>query len=82
MLDIKVEHHLSERFFDEIFQYVNEMIPLNNVIQKNFYETKRLTRGMNIEAEKINTCVNSCMIYWGEDIELVNSWFCRHPKYN
>lgn len=31
--------------------------------------------------EKIHTCVNACMIYWGEDSELVNCKFCSHPRY-
>ncbi|XP_049388296.1 uncharacterized protein LOC125852607 [Solanum stenotomum] len=81
LLHIKTEHHLSDRCFDEICQYMSEMLPPDNVMPKNFYETKKLMRGMNMPVEKIHTCVNACMIYWGEDSELVNCKFCSHPKY-
>ncbi|XP_059288082.1 uncharacterized protein LOC132041388 isoform X3 [Lycium ferocissimum] len=81
LLHIKAEHHLSERCFDDICQYLNEIIPPDNLMPKNFYETKKLMRGMNMPVEKIHSCVNACMIYWGEDSELIYCKFCSHPRY-
>ncbi|KAH0679248.1 hypothetical protein KY284_020333 [Solanum tuberosum] len=45
LLHIKTEHHLSDRCFDEICQYMSEMLLPDNVMPKNFYETKNLMRG-------------------------------------
>ncbi|XP_019226844.1 PREDICTED: uncharacterized protein LOC109208231 [Nicotiana attenuata] len=81
LLHIKSEHHLSDRCFDDICQYVNEMIPPDNLMPNNFYETKKLMQGMNMPVEKIHSCINACMIYWGEDSELSHCKFCRHPRY-
>ncbi|XP_019256400.1 PREDICTED: uncharacterized protein LOC109234800 [Nicotiana attenuata] len=81
LLHIKSEHHLSDRCFDDICQYVNEMIPPDNLMPNNFYETKKLMQEMNMPVEKIHSCINACMIYWGEDSELSHCKFCRHPRY-
>ncbi|KAH0671306.1 hypothetical protein KY285_024010 [Solanum tuberosum] len=43
----------------KLSDYVNEMLPPDNVMPKNFYETKKLMRGMNMPVERIHTCVNA-----------------------
>ena len=40
MLNIKAEHHLSERAFDAIVKLMKEVVPKDNLITESFYETK------------------------------------------
>ena len=66
MLNINVEHHLSERAFDAISKLMKEVVPKKNLIAQSFYETKRMVWGLGLPIEKIHCCPNGCMIYWGE----------------
>ena len=47
----------------------------------SFYSTKKLMQGLGLPVEKIHCCINGCMIYWGEDNELISCKFCNHPRY-
>ena len=47
----------------------------------SIYSTKQLMQGLGLPIEKIHCCINGCMIYWGEDSELISFKFCNHPRY-
>ena len=81
LLNLKAKHHFSERCFDDIFQFLSELLPDNNVMTDSFYSTKKLMQGLGLPVEKIHCCINGCMIYWGEDSELISCKFCNHPRY-
>ena len=81
LLNLKAKHHFSERCFDDICQFLSELLPENNVMTDSFYSTKKLMQGLGLPVEKIHCCINGCMIYWGEDSELISCKFCNHPRY-
>lgn len=82
MLNVKkVEHHLSKRCFDDLFQFLKEMLLANNVIPNNFYHTKKLVQGLGLRVEKINCWLNGCMIYWGKGNELTSCKVCACHRY-
>ena len=81
LLSLKAKHHFYERCFDDICQFLSELLPENNVMTYSFYSTKKLMQGLGLPVEKIHCCINGCMIYWGEDSELISCKFCNHPRY-
>ncbi|XP_019266150.1 PREDICTED: uncharacterized protein LOC109243644 [Nicotiana attenuata] len=81
LLNLKAEHHFSEKLYDESCQFISELMPNDNIMPDSFYSTKKLMRGLGLPVEKIDCCKNGCMIYWREDSELVNFKFCAHPRF-
>ncbi|XP_043817330.1 uncharacterized protein LOC122724999 [Manihot esculenta] len=81
LLNLKAEHHFSERCFDQICELMKEMLPSDNVMTDSFYSTKRLVRGLGLPVQKIHCCVNGCMIYWENDKELTRCKFCDHERF-
>ncbi|XP_043815296.1 uncharacterized protein LOC110620971 [Manihot esculenta] len=81
LLNLKAEHHFSERCFDQIYELMKEMLPSDNVMTDSFYSTKRLVRGLGLPVQKIHCCVNGCMIYWENDKELTRCKFCDHERF-
>ena len=81
MLNIKAEHHISERAFDSIAKLTKEVVPKENLITESFYETKRMVQGLGLPVKKIHYCPNGCMIYWGEDLNKTLCRFCDHPRF-
>ncbi|XP_058002242.1 uncharacterized protein LOC131179415 [Hevea brasiliensis] len=81
MLNIKAEHHLSERCFDDICQLMKEVLPDENLMTENFYKTEEVGSSIGSTVEKIHCCTNGCMLYWAEDSELTNCKFCDHPRF-
>ncbi|XP_058009704.1 uncharacterized protein LOC131183255 [Hevea brasiliensis] len=64
MLNIKAEHHLSERCFDDICQLMKEVLPDENLMTKNFYSTKKLVQALGLPVEKIYCCANGYATAW------------------
>lgn len=81
LLNIKAEHHFSERCYDEICQLISELLPTDNRMTDSFYNTKKLVKGLGLPVEKIDCCFNNCMIFWKDDIELTECKMCGHPRY-
>ena len=65
ILNMKVEHHMSQRDFDDIAQLIKEVVPNKNLVIESFYSAKRLVRGLGLPVEKIHCCNNGCMLFWG-----------------
>ena len=63
MLNMKAEHRMSQRKFDDIAQLIKEVAPDENRVTENFYSAKRLVRGLGLPVEKIHCCNNGCMLF-------------------
>ncbi|XP_039119063.1 uncharacterized protein LOC120255272 [Dioscorea cayenensis subsp. rotundata] len=81
LMNLKAEHHFSERLYDDFCQLMKECVPSNNVMVDGFYETKQLVRGLGLPVEQIDCCKRACMLYWGEDRELISCKLCGHDRY-
>ncbi|XP_075101214.1 uncharacterized protein LOC142176778 [Nicotiana tabacum] len=81
LLNLKAKHCFPEKLYDELCQFISELMPSDNIMPDSFYSTKKLMRGLGLPVEKIDCCKNGCMIYWREDRELVNCKFCAHPRF-
>ena len=78
---MKAEHHFSERCYDDICRLMSKLLPADNIMTDSFYETKKLIRGLGLPVEKIDCCINNCMIFWNEDSDLNECKICTHPRF-
>ena len=78
MWNMKVEHHMSQREFDDIAQLIMKVVPDENLVTDNFYNAKRLVRGLGLPVEKIHCCNYGCMLFWGKDNDLTIYKICGH----
>lgn len=81
LLNIKAEHHFSERCYNDICQLISELLPTDNRMTDSFYNTKKLVKGLGLPMENIDCCINNCMIIWKDDIALTECKMCGHPRY-
>ncbi|KAK9156174.1 hypothetical protein Sjap_003654 [Stephania japonica] len=80
LLPIKLDHHLSERVYDDMLQLWKESLPKDNTLVDSFYDTKRLIHGLGLLVEKIDCCKNVYDLL-GDDSELNVCKFCRESRY-
>ncbi|KAH6778240.1 hypothetical protein C2S51_009552 [Perilla frutescens var. frutescens] len=81
LMNLKSENGISEKCFDQITELMKEIVPENNLVPDNFYKTKRLLRGMGLPVEKIDCCMNNCMLYWKGDSALEECSSCCAPRF-
>ncbi|XP_055962422.1 uncharacterized protein LOC126686600 [Mercurialis annua] len=81
MLDIKCRHSGSVALVDDVTEFIQELLPEDNKMPKNFAEIKKIVRGLGLPVEVIDCCFRNCMIYWGSDAELTRCKICDHERW-
>ncbi|KAM3288173.1 hypothetical protein P3S67_021603 [Capsicum chacoense] len=80
-LNLKAEHHFFERAYDELSEFISELMPNDNIMIDSFYSTKNLMRRLGLPVENIDYCKNGRMLFRREDSELINCKFCSHSQF-
>ncbi|XP_052117681.1 uncharacterized protein LOC110281750 [Arachis duranensis] len=82
MLSIKAKGNVSQQIFDDFVKAMKEVIPKDNLLVSNFYEAKKLVLKLGMESNKIDCCINGCMLYYKEDdMPRKECKFCHSPRY-
>ena len=48
LLNLKAKHHFSKRCFDDICEFIKELLPENNAMTDSFYSTKKLMQRLGL----------------------------------
>ncbi|XP_050207676.1 uncharacterized protein LOC126657093 [Mercurialis annua] len=81
MLDIKCRHSGSVALVDDVTEFIQELLPEENKMPKNFAKIKKMVRGLGLPVEVIDCCLRNCMIYWGSDADLTRCKICDHERW-
>ncbi|KAL0284146.1 UNVERIFIED_CONTAM: hypothetical protein Sangu_2475300 [Sesamum angustifolium] len=81
LVNIKVEHNMSERCYDQVSQCASDLLPRDHTLPSNYYNTKKMIRDLGLPVEKIHACRNRCMLYWKDDIDMEYCKFFGDPRY-
>ena len=55
---------------------MREVFPTCNRMTSNFYDTKKHITALGLPVEKINCCLNGCMVYWGPTLSITQYEVC------
>ena len=81
LTNLKTNHRLTERCYDDICATVNEVLLEQNTMLNNFYETKKQIAALGLPVEKIDCCLNGCMIYWGNNANATFYHICETSRW-
>src|SRR5436190_22392671 len=81
MLSIKSDYNMAQSCFDEVLQLMKETNPPDNCIPSNFYEAKKLVSKLGLISQKIDCCINGCLLYYKENSNLRECKFCGYARY-
>ena len=81
LLNIKSEYNLSVNCFNRILEVVKEFLPKDAKLPKDFYKTRQMVRSLGLGYEKIDVCINGCMIYFKENKDRTECVYCHHPRF-
>nr|KYP49848.1 hypothetical protein KK1_028347 [Cajanus cajan] len=81
LLAARTNWHAPEKCLEYFIQMLVDVAPKNNYIPKNYYEAKKLASKLGLKAEKIDCCMDGCMLYYKEDKDLTECKFCHSPRY-
>jgi hypothetical protein len=80
-LDLKSKHNMSQACFDGMMSLIKSMLPENNNLPENFYQSKRMVKTLGMAYKRIDVCPKFCMLYYKENINKTKCDVCKEERY-
>ena len=63
LLNIKVEHNVSENCFNSFVEVMREIMSRDNIMPSDSYDMKKLVNNLGLLVKRIDVCSRSCILY-------------------
>ena len=60
---------------------MKEIMPRENLMSSNFYRTKRTVSKLGLGYQKIDYCINGCMLYYKDKVDKQQCMLCHASRY-
>jgi hypothetical protein len=64
LMSIKSKFTLSNKCYKELLSLCSDVIPINQKMSKDMYQSKKLLSTLGMEYEKIDACKDNCMLFY------------------
>lgn len=81
LISIKSQCNLSIACYDDIVALIQELLPADSKLPKDFYRSKKLLEDLGLPYQKIHVCYNNCMLYYKDNKDKQKCDFCDTPRY-
>jgi len=81
LVNLKARYGWSDKSFTELLVLLKKLLPEDNTLSKNQYETKKILCPVGMKYQKIHACLNDCILYRNDFAELRNCPTCGVSRY-
>ncbi|CAK8532567.1 unnamed protein product [Lathyrus sativus] len=81
LMACKTNWNVPQKCIDFFANMLLEVCPSKDSLPKNFYQVKKLVSMLGLKSQKIDCCVNGCMLYYKDTIADRECRFCHEPRY-
>lgn len=64
-----------------VFDLLNEVLPKDSVLSKNFYQAKQLRKRFKFEYKSIDAHMNDCGLFWKKNEEKQDCPICEESRW-
>ncbi|XP_004301988.1 PREDICTED: uncharacterized protein LOC101296874 [Fragaria vesca subsp. vesca] len=80
-MHIKNKQGKTKTCFDADIALMKKVLPKGNSCPENFDQVKRMLAGLGLDHQKIDACVNNCLLYYKDNKDEVECPYCYEPRY-
>jgi hypothetical protein len=81
LLQMKASNGLSDKGFNELLPFLNDLLSKANVLPWSTYQAKKIVCPLGLEVEKIRAYQNDCMLFRNKDAMLKECCVCGTSRY-
>ncbi|KAL4578884.1 hypothetical protein LXL04_015015 [Taraxacum kok-saghyz] len=81
LLNWKSECNVADSTYDKLLPIIKEMLPDGERLPRNFYETKKMLKLLELPKERIHACKNHCMLFYKEHLHLDHCRVCKAYRF-
>ncbi|XP_004289512.1 PREDICTED: uncharacterized protein LOC101304430 [Fragaria vesca subsp. vesca] len=80
-MEIKNKRGKTNACFDDDIALMKKVLPKGNCCLENFDQVKSMLADLDLDHQKIDACVNNCMLYYIDNKDEVECLHCYEPRY-
>ncbi|KAK1413407.1 hypothetical protein QVD17_35180 [Tagetes erecta] len=80
-LNWKSMFNVSTACYNHNISMVKALLPKENKLPENFYDTKKSLEKLSLPKERIDVCKNHCMLFYKQDKTLTHCKHCGESRY-
>jgi len=81
LVNLKAKFGWSDKSFIELLVLLKNMLPNDNILSKSHYEAKKIICPVGMVYQKINACLNDCILYRNQFAEMRKCLICGVYRY-
>lgn len=81
LLQFRHKHGVSNKGFDDLLELIGSALPEDHKLPIRYYDVKKMISGLSMGYEKIDACVNDCMLFYKEDSNKTCCDICTETRY-
>ncbi|CAM8999989.1 unnamed protein product [Rhodiola kirilowii] len=81
LLHLKVSNHWSNKSFTMLLKIVKRAFPFVSSLPDSYYECRSVIRSFGLHYEKIDACINDCILYRKQYANEVECPVCKAPRW-
>lgn len=81
LLAVKSQFGWSRSSFDTLLTIIRTILPKDNILPKNMYESNKIFRELKLPYERIHVCPNTCILFRKEHVNANYCPKCKSSRY-
>nr|XP_004252707.1 uncharacterized protein LOC101244468 [Solanum lycopersicum] len=81
LFQMKCMHGWSNTSFDSLLKLISDALPKENVLPDSIYEVQKIIKDLGLDYVKIDACVNNCILYKKEYVNLEQCPKCGEKRW-
>ncbi|KAK9268450.1 hypothetical protein L1049_000201 [Liquidambar formosana] len=81
LFQLKCLYGWSNKSVDGLLELFRLALPDDHVVPNSLYEAKKMIRDLGLDYEKIDACVNDCVLYRNAHATLEKCPICKEPRW-
>ena len=81
LMALKANHNMSIICFNELLSVIASLLPKENILPKNMYESNKILGSLKMPYEQIHACPNGCMLFRNEHKDTNYCVKCKSSRY-
>ncbi|XP_051138825.1 uncharacterized protein LOC127256716 [Andrographis paniculata] len=81
LLHLKVLCQWSNHSVDLLLELLRDALPDVVILPKNYYEANKITKKLGFNYKSIDACINNCMLFTRDDVELKSCAICGASRF-
>lgn len=81
LFQMKCMHGWSNTSFDSLLKLISDALPKENVLPDSIYEVQKIIKDLGLDYVKIDACVNNCILYRKEYVNLEQCPKCGEKRW-